>query len=188
VLSIGPIGVLGVTRGGDTTYTEAALRAQHEVVLALAEKIDPLLPVRFATRMTHHDLQNAIRRSATVLAAALDNVKGRRQMTLRLIGVPQSSAISTVQLSGAAYLQQRRAAYSIPAELDVVRAAVSQFVAEERMAPGRAGVRITLFHLVEGDRTASYQRAVERSSRAMPPGSVTITGPWPPFAFAPELP
>jgi hypothetical protein len=186
-LGIGPIGVLGVTPAEATTYTEAALRDQHDVVLALAAKFDPLLPVRFGSRMTRFDLQNTIRRSADILSTALDNVRGRRQMTLRLMG-PPSTATSAAQRSGAAYLQQRRAAYSIPSELDPVRAAVRRFVAEERIAPGRAGVRITLFHLVEENCVGRYEEAIERTSKALPPGSVTVTGPWPPFAFAPELP
>jgi hypothetical protein len=109
-------------------------------------------------------------------------------MTLRLVGAPVLTQTSVPERSGAAYLQRRRAVYAIPGELDPVREAVSRFVAEERVAPGRAGVRITLFHLVERDRIARYKEAVEHSITAAPPGSVTVTGPWPPFAFAPELP
>ena len=187
VLSVGPIDVLGVTPAGETTYSEAALRDQHEVVLTLAEKFDPLLPVRFGTRMASDRLHDTILRSADVLVTALDNVRGRRQMTLRLIGAPRASVISADQASGAAYLQQRRAVYSIPGELDPVRDAVSRFIAEERVAPGRGGVRITLFHLIERARIVEYEQAVERSSKGMPAGSVTLSGPWPPFAFAPEL-
>ena len=187
ILSIGPIGVLGVLSVGDTTYSETALRDQHEIVLALSKKVDPLLPVRFGTRMTSDALRDTIRRSADTLSAALDHVRGRRQMTLRLIESPSASETFGVR-SGAEYLQQRRAAYSIPGELDPVRSAVSQLVAEERVAPGRGGVRITLFHLVESAAIAEYQQAVEHGSRGMMPGSVTLSGPWPPFAFAPELP
>lgn len=187
VIRVGPIGVLGVVSVGDTTYSEAALRDQHEIVLALSEKVDPLLPVRFGTRMTSAVLRDTIQRSTEALSAALDNVRGRRQMTLRLIGSPTASDTFAVR-SGAEYLQQRRAAYSIPGELDPLRSAVRQLVAEERVAPGRAGVRITLFHLVETEAIAEYQQAVEHSSRDMTPGSVTLSGPWPPFAFAPELP
>jgi hypothetical protein len=69
-----------------------------------------------------------------------------------------------------------------------VRTAVARFVAEERMAPGRAGVRATLFHLVARDAVPAYRQAVERATKTMSSGSVTLTGPWPPFAFAPELP
>ena len=39
VLMVGPIAVLAV-RAGDTTYTEAALREQHAIVLGLAERIE----------------------------------------------------------------------------------------------------------------------------------------------------
>ena len=186
VLAVGPIGILGVVASAGTTYTEAALRDQHEIVLALSEKVDPLLPVRFGTRMASDNLHETILRSAGTLSAGLDNVRGRRQMTLRLIGSPGTSGTSGVR-SGAAYLQQRRVAWSIPGELDPLRTAVNRFVVEERTAPGRAGVRITLFHLVERDAIDAYRKAVEEAAVAMPPGSVTLSGPWPPFAFAPEL-
>ena len=184
---VGPIAVLAV-RAGDTTYTEAALREQHAIVLGLAERIDPLLPARFGTRLTAADLDTTIRRSSSVLRQALQNVKGRQQMTIRLIGAPTIEQPPVAGRSGAAYLQQRRAAQSIPGELDPVRAAVAHFVAEERVAPGRAGVRATLFHLVERDAVTTYREAVLRATETMPSGSVTLTGPWPPFAFAPELP
>jgi hypothetical protein len=49
-------------------------------------------------------------------------------------------------------------------------------------------VRITLFHLVERDCIGGYEEAVEHTSKTVPPGCVTVSGPWPPFAFAPELP
>ena len=186
VLIVGPIAVLAV-RAGDTTYTEAALREQHAIVLGLAERIDPLLPARFGTRMTAADLDTTIRRSSNVLRQALQNVKGRQQMTIRLIGAPTIEQPPVAGRSGAAYLQQRRAAHAIPSELDPMRAAVARFVAEERVSPGRAGVRATLFHLVGRDAVPAYREAVARATETMPSGSVTLTGPWPPFAFAPEL-
>ena len=187
VLMVDRIAVVGAPPVDDATFTEAALRAQHALVVDLAERIDPLLPVRFGTRMTPDQIRDTIRRSMDVLTKALKNVSGRRQMTLRLIGAPIADQSPPAGRSGAAYLQQRRVAYSIPSALDPVRAAVTRFVAEERGSPGRAGVRATLFHLVERDDVAGYRRAVERVAETMPHGSVTVTGPWPPFAFAPEL-
>ena len=187
-LKVGPLAVLGVTPAGDATFTEAALREQHAIVLGLAESIDPLLPVRFGTRISADHLQSTVLQSLPVLTNALENVRGRRQMTLRLIGVPLVDQPPAASGSGATYLQQRRAAYSVPSELEPVLAAVTRFVVEERLSPGRAGVRSTVFHLVERAAVASYREAVQRAMKGMPAGSVTISGPWPPFAFAPELP
>jgi hypothetical protein len=187
-LKVGPVAVLGATPAADATFTEAALREQHAIVLGLAEAIDPLLPVRFGTRMSADHLQSTILRSLAVLTNALENVRGRRQMTLRLIGVPMVDEPPAAGGSGSTYLQQRRAAYAVPSELEPVRAAVTRFVVEERLSPGRAGVRSTVFHLVDRGAVDSYREAVQRAAEAMPAGSVTISGPWPPFAFAPELP
>jgi hypothetical protein len=189
VWPVGPIAVIGATPAGESTFGEEALREQHEIVLALARRIDPLLPARFGTRMTRDQLEAAIRGSLKVLTGGLEKVRGHRQMTLRLIGPPTVEPPATATLSGAAYLAERRAAaHAVPSELEPLRAAVARFVADERVWPGRAGVRATLFHLVEREAIGKYKSAVSRASRSMPAGSVMVTGPWPPFAFAPELP
>jgi hypothetical protein len=187
VLEAGPIAVLGAATVVEATFTEAALRAQHALVVDLAQKVDPLIPVRFATRMTPDRIRAAVLRSKDALVEALHAVKGRQQMTLRLIGAPVIDPSLIAGRSGSSYLQQRRAAYSIPSELDPVLAAVMPFVTDQRGAPGRGGVRATVFHLVKRADVAKYKLAAARAAEIMPPGSVTVTGPWPPFAFAPEL-
>jgi gas vesicle protein GvpL/GvpF len=188
VLPLGPIAVIGATPAGESTFGEEALREQHEIVLALARRIDPLLPARFGTRMTRDQLEVAIHGSLRALTSGLEKVRGHRQMTLRLIGPPTVEPPATAALSGAAYLAERRAAaHAVPSAVEPLRAAVARFVADERVWPGRAGVRATLFHLVEREAIRKYKSAVTRAARSMPAGSVMLTGPWPPFAFAPEL-
>ena len=188
VLAVGGISALGAMASADDTFSEAALREQHDIVLGLAERIDPLLPVRFGTRISHDQIEATLLRSRDVVMRALENVRGRQQMTLRLIGVPAVEPRPAPARSGADYLQQRRAASSAPRELEAVLAAVKRFVVQERMSPGRGGVRATLFHLVDRNSVASYLEAVEQAAITMPADSVSVTGPWPPFAFAPELP
>ena len=187
VLGVGRIAVIGAIASGDTKFTETELRRQHAIVIDLAERFDPLLPVRFGTRIARGQLEAIIRQSEDVLMAAMDTVRGRQQMTLRLVGVATSDRPPAAGGSGADYLRQRRAAYSVPDELQPIREAVKRLVVQERVAPGRAGIRATLFHLVDRGSTAAYRQVVERAAAAMPPGSISVTGPWPPFAFAPEL-
>src|SRR5688500_9444869 len=87
-LFVGPIAVLARPVRPVSLSTEEALREQHAIVTALAERVDPLLPARFGSRVTSATLDASFRPSIDVVVAALDHVRGRRQMTVRLIGPP----------------------------------------------------------------------------------------------------
>lgn len=166
---------------------EDALRRQHDIVLGLASRIDPLLPVRFGTRMTIARLVEAVRSSGDQLAGALAHVRGRRQMTLRIIGPPGESQAAGFPPTGGEYLMRQRAKRAIPPEATPLMAAVAAFVLDERLQPGRAAVRTTVFHLVERRAAAAYRRAAARAIPGLDPWSATVSGPWPAFAFAPDL-
>lgn len=109
-------------------------------------------------------------------------------MTVRLVGPPPSDRPSPVSRTGTAYLAQRRAAFhAVPSEAAPLQAAVRSLVSDERVQPGRGGIRATLFHLVARDNVDRYRDAVEAVLPGMAPWSAAVSGPWPPFAFAPEL-
>lgn len=190
VFTVGPIAVIAGAPHGETSSTEEALRAQHALVVALAERVDPLLPARFGSRTTGSGLDALVRPSVSALLEALDHVRGRRQMTVRLIGPVAAEQPRTATTTGTAYLMERRAAaHAVPAEAAPLRRAVDRFVIDERMHPGRGDIRATLFHLVARGDVVSYRAAAEDrdTEAAMKPWRAAITGPWPPFAFAPEL-
>jgi hypothetical protein len=65
--------------------------------------------------------------------------------------------------------------------------ALAPFVVDRRMQPGREGVRLTLFHLVNRTDVPSYQAAATEVEPRISPWRMVLSGPWPPFAFAPEL-
>jgi hypothetical protein len=189
VFVMGSIAVIAA-RPREFPSVEDALREQHAVVLALADRIDPLLPARFGSRLNAARMETTIRRASGALIRALEHVRGRQQMTVRLIGPaaapgPQPSAPA----SGTAYLAQRLAeAHAVPPEAAPLRALVAPFVIEERVMRGRGSVRATLFHLVARENVDRYRHAAEGiEATAAPPLETTVTGPWPPFAFAPEL-
>jgi hypothetical protein len=193
VFRIGPIAVIAGPPRAESVSTsgaasmEHALREHHAIVVALAERVDPLLPARFGSRMTAARLGAAIRPSIDVLVSALDHVRGRRQMTVRLIG-PAADEPPAASTTGTAYLAQRRAAaHAIPSEAAPLWAAVDGLVIDQRVQPGRGGIRATVFHLVARSDVAAYRSAIERAAPAIAPWSATTSGPWPPFAFAPEL-
>ena len=189
VFSVGSISVIAAAPRTAPLPTEEALREQHAVVLALAERIDPILPARFGSRDTFPQLHATIRSSMSTLVDALAHVRGRQQMTLRLIGPAVVEEPPPPTATGTDYLRQRRAAARGPLEATPVRTAVAPFVVEERMQSGHGAVRATLFHLVARPDVGKYKEAVEdpNVAAAMLPWRITMTGPWPPFAFAPEV-
>ena len=187
VLFVGPVAVLTGPVRPLALSTEDALREQHAIVTALAEKVDPLLPARFGSRVTLATLDASLRPSIDAVLAALDRVRGRRQMTVRLIGPPAPPAQRRPGRTGTAYLTERRAAHSVPPEAEPLCAAVDRFVVERRVQPGRGGIRTTLFHLISRDHVDQYVAAAEAASASIAPWRAVVSGPWPPFAFAPEL-
>jgi hypothetical protein len=165
---------------------EGALRDQHRVVLQLADRFDPILPVRFGQRMTSARIAEVVRPSAHVLAESLAHVRGRRQMTLRVLGPPAHEGRRPT--SGTEYLVGRRAAHALPDDALALEEALARFVVDRRTQPGRDGVRLTLFHLVDRADVTSYQAVASEVERRIRPWRIALSGPWPPFAFAPELP
>ena len=166
-------------------HVEEGLRDQHAIVIALAQQFDPILPVRFGARMTRARIAQVIEPSAGALLRALAHVRGRQQVTLRLMG-PLAPAISPAT-SGTEYLARRLAAQAFPPETSPLQDAVRPFVVDQRIHPGRGGIRLTVFHLVNKESAPAYIRAAQSVAAKIDPWRVSISGPWPPFAFGPEL-
>jgi hypothetical protein len=180
--------------------SEAALRLQHAIVEAIATRADAVLPARAGSVIDLDELRTRIARSRAAIHAALDLVRGREQMTLRLAAAPlrerpgaihrptEAGAMTAVEGSGTAYLEARRAATLPPAEvLAAVRALVSGLVHAERLQPARGALPAAVYHLVPKGQGAEYRRRIEGAPE-LAGSRPTITGPWPPFAFTPELP
>jgi hypothetical protein len=169
--------------------SERALRRQHQIVLRLHEALEAILPVRFGTLVDHAELSRVIELRHNVLLRALRRVRGKVQMTVRVFG--SGSPPSRVRLqpaSGTDYLKARAVATRgvQPAAAEEVRRAVRSLVADERLDPGRGGVLYSIHHLVSRTRVDNY---VSRMNRVVSSASshVVVSGPWPPFAFAPDL-
>jgi hypothetical protein len=117
-------------------------------------------------------------------------VRGREQMTVRLFG---ASAVQEPSVSltptGTQYLEARRLAAQAPSspEIDAVRAAVEDLVGAERLEAGAGRIRMYLYHLVKAGQAAAYRARVEALRETHTTMNVSVSGPWPAFAFAPEL-
>ena len=68
-----------------------------------------------------------------------------------------------------------------------VSGAMSAHVKAERVAAGERRRLVTLFHLVPHEGLEAYRRQASSLQGLLRPLTVTVTGPWPAFAFGPEL-
>jgi gas vesicle protein GvpL/GvpF len=145
------------------------------VIRGLAEVSEAILPARFgAVAPSEAALKSDIGGRAGVLAAALDNVTGCVQMTVRLPAEsPEFREEGSV--TGAAYLRTR-AAMSRPAALTKLRKGIAGLLRDERIAPGPGG--LTVYHLIDRRHVAAYLARLKK---------LRASGPFPPYAFAPGI-
>jgi hypothetical protein len=173
--------------------SERALREQHDIVVRLAARADAILPARFGALVERGDLDAIVSSRAALFGKALNLVRGREQMTLRLVGTDVEEEHPRPRRSGggpgALYLEARRAAagYPLPPAVERIGRAMRPLVAAERAEPGRGAVRAVVYHLIPRGTGAAYRRALAAAVGEARPYTIELTGPWPPFAFAPEL-
>ena len=169
--------------------TVEAVQEQHDIVRELAARSTALLPARFGSRLPERALRSLIDRHRSTIAEALGKVRGRAQMTVRIFGEPDAPSKHAAQAkSGTEFLEERRTrAHYLPPELAVVRQALGQIAAAERIEPGTGALRVTVFHLVANDSIEAYRERASSLQSLLAPHRVTVSGPWPAFAFTPEL-
>lgn len=174
------------------TPTREALQSQDALVRALHERTSALLPVRFGTTVAdaaalhdHPTLQHAR------LTQALDRVRAREQMTVRIVTnrpVPTvSHRESTSTGRGRQYLEGRASEHRLPTEAVEVVSAVRALVREERTERGRVqGMLATVYHLIDRGRGADYRAAMEARASLLTALSIGVAGPSPAYAFGPD--
>jgi hypothetical protein len=170
--------------------SEAALRTQHEIVMRIATYVDDLLPARFGAFVDDRELEEILAIRREVVQEALDLVHGRVQMTIRIrdgaspAGRPDV-APSGAATSGTAYLEARRAAavHTVPPGAASMTAAVRHLVAAERSENGQGRSAASIYHLIERRHVNQYRAALSSVQSSI----VTVSGPWPPFAFTPDF-
>lgn len=163
---------------------EVELERQFSVVVELSARFEAILPVRFGTLMDRRDLDAAIRRHEAVILRALDEVRGCAQMTVRIVGRRRSAARPPA-MSGREYLERKRraAVISLPRIAVEFLARLERFVLTERRSRGSGRLLATVYHLVDASSVDSYLA----DARRHPDPGILVTGPFPPFAFAPEI-
>jgi hypothetical protein len=185
-------------RSAPPSVSEAELRSQHDLVTAIFNRTDDLLPVRFGAWIDRRELASVVSRQKSAIVDALQLVRGRVQMTIRFPALrmetrPDRTSSDRAE-SGTEYLKARREAeHRMPEEAAALRSAVRNFVVAERVNPGSErkaasldpaifGQVPSLYHLIPREAVAAYKAATQ----PFEPSVAVVSGPWPPFAFAPD--
>ncbi|HEX6465247.1 MAG TPA: GvpL/GvpF family gas vesicle protein [Vicinamibacterales bacterium] len=173
-----------------------SLRAHQAVVVRLSEAIPAILPVRFGTLLDESALEEALADRGADLAEAFALVRYRVQFTWRHgppAGRSQPHRTPAAVISpgpagtGAAYLRRAAAGTSaaVPASFRLLRDRLHAFVVREKFQPAASGMPDTLYQLINKPAVTRYRVMAEALTLTSP--MLTVSGPWPPFAFAPEL-
>jgi Gas vesicle synthesis protein GvpL/GvpF len=196
----GIVAIVGDVRRRPAASTRN-LRQYAAVVESIAARVPAILPVRFGTTFEDvTDLTLALRSRVPSMRQRLRAVRGRLQMTIRIVSESESGDASRASQSRAAgrarvrlehkstqgtqYLQQRlallRTASEVP-ELAAIRPAIRRFVKDERVER-RSGIA-TVHQLIPRAMAERYRAAVERAA-AESDIRLAVSGPFAPYAFA----
>lgn len=170
------------------------LERQDAVVRRLAEVFGAILPARFGEAFADGaSLAVRLAPREREVAEALARVRGCVQMTLRVFGEP--AAVPEPEIPeggpGARYLAARRLeaerSRSLP-EIEPLRESLRPLLRAERIErhAGAGPLLGTAYHLVLRGQDGAYREALEAARGRISPRRVAATGPWPPYAFAPE--
>jgi hypothetical protein len=168
------------------------LQAQDAVARRLAERFPALLPARFGERAPDEaTFAGRLAPRAGEIAEALELVRGCVQMTLRVFGEPEPVPEPDPEGGpGARYLAARlreaERSRSLP-EIEPLRETLRPFLRAEKVRRQDAGRLLgTAYHLVPRPQAEAYLAALEDAEGRLAGRRIAATGPWPPYAFAPE--
>jgi hypothetical protein len=187
------LAVVGEAEAG--AVTPEALAAHDAVVRRLAGRFEALLPVRFGQHVQdERDLATLLGPRSRGLAEALERVRGCEQMTLRVFGDPDPVPEPPEPDHGGPgtrYLEARRReaerARSLP-EIEPLRESLQPLLRAERIERREQGQLLgSVYHLVLREDVPAYLAAVRGAEGHLGGRRVTVSGPWPPYAFAPGL-
>jgi hypothetical protein len=162
----------------------AELRAHDGVVRHLAVAFPAVLPFRFGQLVASEEaLAGALERRRALLQRRLERVRGCLQWTVRVYGPPEETEALGGAGPGTRYLAARRH------HADAVRSVRARLVVgarEEIVAPGRPPLLASLYYLVHGTDHAAFRQCVAKT-REDGELRCSVSGPWPPYAFAGEI-
>jgi hypothetical protein len=171
------------------------LKKHQDVVSRLTKRVPAILPVRFGTLLELADLDEALQERGEEIAEAFDLVRDRVQFTWRMTrrevrGARRdegAAARAAAAGSGTQYLQQaaRAANPAPPAVFRALQTRLAPLVVRQRYQRGTAGLPEAVYHLVAAADVRRYTDAAAAIDTLAP--KLAMTGPFAPFAFAPEI-
>ncbi len=170
-----------------------ALQRHDRLVRALANRATAVLPARFGVRTARRgDVREFIRGGHRVLRSALELVRNREQMTVRIVRRtairPAVAARPTSAAPGRAYLLSRvTQPLSVLPELRAAAALWAEHVRAERGQRSRQAALLTIFHLIDRGTGPAYRRVLRKAAATVPDLELRVSGPFPAYAFTPWL-
>jgi hypothetical protein len=179
--------------------TSRALREHDRAIRRMTAITDTILPMRFGSMVDGElELARRLEPAEAALEAALVRVAGREQMTVRVyerqaraeestrVAAPPAAAANLGP--GARYLLERRQTLENDphrAALDAVLAAPAAFIRGQRIeSHGSPPLIASVHHLIERGQGEAYTAVLHAGTADLIDAAVTVSGPWPPYAFA----
>jgi hypothetical protein len=180
--------VVGGQLPGQPAITAEALQMQDRVVRNLHDRTAALLPMRFGSGFASADDARAVVATHAVgLRERLERVRGREQMTMRVLGAPGAlgalgapGATGALGAPGAEYLRAR----ARPAEIVPLLDAVAHVTRATIVERGKTrDVIATVYQLIDRGTSEAYRAALASVSVSELARSVHVSGPAPCYAF-----
>ena len=187
-LDIGDVAVIFDSRRDLPSVTAENLREQHAIVRQLANGMDALLPVRFGTLAPRVELEARVGAAHALIRRALDRVRGRVQMSVRMYSTSAPESRRATASSGTAYLRAlAERDRKVRRQAARIARAVSRLVVEQHIEQEKGRVHAAMYHLIDAEDVDLYREALAKLAPSLAPDRIVVTGPWPVFAFAPDL-
>jgi hypothetical protein len=183
-----PGGLAVVERRADVPPMEFGTLQQHQAVVArLCERVPAILPVRFGTLLEGEEIEEVLQERDGEIAEAFSVVRCRVQFTWRRTR-DTKEAKETKEPRTRTQVPDPRGEAETGTEY-LLRAARAKSPtpppADNAPRPRAAQLPASLYHLVDRSAIERYEVIGEAIAHASP--GLRMSGPFPPFAFAPEL-
>jgi Gas vesicle synthesis protein GvpL/GvpF len=160
----------------------------HEAVVEQLTARGAVLPLRFGTMLDGEQaLRETLAERHEELALGLENVRGRVELGVRVLGDPPRER-PRGQGSGRAYLMARHEAHhrarQAAREIHEPLAAIAHDSRLRTTVPPPA--ILAAAYLVDRDQLEAFKARAGVLAAARDDVSTVCTGPWPPYSFVPE--
>lgn len=182
-----PGGFAIVERRADVPPADFDTLRRHDAAVArVAGEVPAILPVRFGTLLELEEMEEALAEREKEIAEAFDAVRGRVQFTWRQRGARREARRARkAGTSGADYLRAAAKTAAPPASFRAVREKLRPLITAERYQAANSSLPTSLYHLVDRERVQRYGLIARKLASASP--TLGVSGPFPPFAFTPDL-